>query len=566
MTPTPETAAAMVTYANVTKGYGVKYFAVGNEPDLYADMGLPSDPTQPAIPGYGPADYCASATTFVAAMKAADPSIKIVGPDLGYKYQAGNGAYDWLTPILTQCGDLFDIVSIHRYPFEAKQATLASAAADPAAFTHVIASVRGILQSTGHAAKPLALMEMNVAYDATACVLDASPATVGGALWLADSLGTAIDLGLWTSAVWDISDNDDYALGLIGMPPAHIPRPAYYAYALFADHFGPTLLNVPSAPPGVSVHGSRNHTDTATDLIVVNWNETAAPLAFHITGLASAPPPATFVLPPVSMAAVEIPDTGAATAWSYGEAQRRTESGPEVLAPGVGGTTTGSGGPGADAGAGRIVGSGCSGAVCVEATLTTPVLTTMGTATGAAVHFGSGIDQWVSYSYAGPGQVPPTATVTATGDGLRILAGFTPPVMPSNDYAGVGLYYNSSSCVDGAAYTGVKFDFAGDLGGCALELSIAFSGVITAQNDPVRGLCGASTCYGPSADVTVQALAATAASPTITVPFQSLSGGMPARPFDPSSIVNVQWQFTAPEGADAGGCAADFTVTNATFY
>jgi hypothetical protein len=114
------------------------------------------------------------------------------------------------------------------------QARLASAAADPAAFTQVIASVRGILQATGHAATPLALMEMNVAYDATACVLDASPATVGGALWLADSLGTAIDLGVWTSAVCDISDNDDYALGLIGAPPAHIPRPVYYADALFA--------------------------------------------------------------------------------------------------------------------------------------------------------------------------------------------------------------------------------------------------------------------------------------------------------------------------------------------
>jgi len=47
--PTPDTAAAMVRYANITKGYGVKYFSVGNEPDLYATQGLPSDNSQPAI-------------------------------------------------------------------------------------------------------------------------------------------------------------------------------------------------------------------------------------------------------------------------------------------------------------------------------------------------------------------------------------------------------------------------------------------------------------------------------------------------------------------------------------
>jgi len=50
--PTGATAAAMVTYANVTKSYGVRYFSIGNEPDLYAMQGNPAAPTQPARPGY----------------------------------------------------------------------------------------------------------------------------------------------------------------------------------------------------------------------------------------------------------------------------------------------------------------------------------------------------------------------------------------------------------------------------------------------------------------------------------------------------------------------------------
>ena len=43
--PTPEDAAAMVRYANITRSYGLKYFSVGNEPDLYDSAGLPSDAT-----------------------------------------------------------------------------------------------------------------------------------------------------------------------------------------------------------------------------------------------------------------------------------------------------------------------------------------------------------------------------------------------------------------------------------------------------------------------------------------------------------------------------------------
>ena len=95
--PTAATAAQMVTYANVTKGYGIKYFSVGNEPDIYDQQ---ASATAPSRPGYTAADTCATITSFVAAMKAVDPTIKIVGPDLSWKYQAGNGANDWLTPIL----------------------------------------------------------------------------------------------------------------------------------------------------------------------------------------------------------------------------------------------------------------------------------------------------------------------------------------------------------------------------------------------------------------------------------------------------------------------------------
>jgi hypothetical protein len=570
--PTADTAAAMVRYANITKGYGIKYFSIGNEPDLYATQGLPADASKPAIPSFGPSDYCTTARAYVTAMKAVDPSIQIVGPDLAWKYQAGNGANDWLTPILQGCGDLFDMVSIHRYPFEAAQASLSAAAADAAKYRSIMTSVQGILQATGYGQKPLALTEMNVAYDASACVLDASPGTVGSALWVADSLGTSMGLGLWTSAIWDISDTDTWSLGFIGGPPAHQPRPEYYAYLFYAQHFGPTLLGVTSSPAGVSVYASRNAADDATDIIVANWNATTQPLSFEVTGLASASSAAatspTFEVPAVSLAAIEIADTGATSAWVYGEAQRVVGQGAQALAPGtVPGTY-----PDAGAGsAGRTVGTGCGsgGPICTQAILPGPAITTNGSASGANLSFGTAPNVWGSYGYAAVGQTSPTATVTADGNGLTITGGFAPLASAGANWEGFGLYYSRSSCINASSYTGVKFDFSGDLGGCGFQLGASFSRDLADADDPTRGACvGTSvSCYGPAADITAAALAATPSNPTLYVPFTSLTAGMPISSFDPSFMVSLQWQLsTTLANPDGGTCSAELTVANVSFY
>ena len=575
---TADDAAAMIQYANVTKGYGIKYVSIGNEPDLYDTQGLPSDSTKPAIPGFGPSDFCASATSYVTAMKSVDPTLRIVGPDLAYKYQAGNGSYDWLTPILQGCGALFDVVSIHRYPFEAKQATLSAASADAMAFRSVIGSVKGILQASGQGQKPLALTEMNIAYDATACVLDASPGTVGSALWLADILGAATTLDLWTSAVWDIADTEAWSLGLIGAPPSHQPRPEYYAYLLWAEHFGPTLLTGTSAPARVSVYASRNAADDTTQAIVVNWNTTETALEFQVTGLSAPPPAATFVVPATSITAIAIPDLPGATAWTYGEFQRLAGEGPQPLAQqgapaphGDDGGTDGGGTGGAAGAAGRAVGDGCQadgGPRCAEVTPVAAAITTMGAMSGANLSFGPSGEKWGSYVYAGSGQTPPTGTVTPDGTGIEIAGGFLPGVTASSNYMGLGLYFSSSSCLDASAYQGVKFDFSGDLGGCQLALGASWSGNLATAADATRGGCAGtnSTCYGPSADVTPDALAVTTDAPTIKVPFTSLAGGMPNDKLDPTTLVDVQWQLSSPAGAEAYGCNASFTVANVSLY
>jgi hypothetical protein len=265
---------------------------------------------------------------------------------------------------------------------------------------------------------------------------------------------------------------------------------------------------------------------------------------------------------------VEIPDVGPSSAWSYGESQRQSASAPQPLAAGLAssgaGGAEGGGGAGGTRAAGVAVGARCTdaGVVCSQVKLTTPTVTTVGTASATGLLFGTGTSQWGSFTYAGTGQTAPSASVTADGNGIQISGGFVAPIVANNNFEGVGLYYNSGSCLDASSYSGVKFDFAGDLGGCSMSLSVAFSGDLSQSNDPVRGGCPTTTCYGPSFQVTPNP-----SSATIMVPFTSLTGGMPMDLVDKTNIVSLQWQLAGQPGVtDGGACAASFSVENVAFY
>lgn len=321
---TADTAAAMVTYANVTAKYGIKYVSIGNEPDLYPDASGSSK----GIPGYTAAAFCASLTTYVAAIKAVDPTIKILGPELSWKYQSGTN--DWLTTILQTCGDSIDIVTVHRYPIDPAKTTVAAAAADAANLKATITHLRAIMQQAGVGDKPLAITEANITWngDPANPVLPASPGTVPAGLWAADTFGMGIQNGLWTMIYW--STREGWTLGMFpssGMKA----QPSYWALSLYADHFGPTLLPATSTADGVRVYASRNQADSGTQLVVVNWNQAAAILTFQVDGLAQAPAAATFTLPALAFAAIEIPDVGAASAVGYSESEHRAGQSPQAI-------------------------------------------------------------------------------------------------------------------------------------------------------------------------------------------------------------------------------------------
>jgi hypothetical protein len=73
------------------------------------------------------------------------------------------------------------------------------------------------------------------------------------------------------------------------------------------------------------------------------------------------------------------------------------------------------------------------------------------------------------------------------------------------------------------------------------------------------GACAGSDsqCYGPLANVVP------GATTTIRVPFSALTAGVPISRLDPSTLVDVEWQLSAPTG---GSCSASFSVKNVAFY
>jgi hypothetical protein len=72
---TPAEAAAWVEYSNVTKGYGFKYWEVGNE--CYGTWEMDGN-----VPAYDPVEYATRFAQYYTMMKAVDPTIKLGVPSI----------------------------------------------------------------------------------------------------------------------------------------------------------------------------------------------------------------------------------------------------------------------------------------------------------------------------------------------------------------------------------------------------------------------------------------------------------------------------------------------------
>ena len=110
-TGTPSEAASWVYYANVTRGYGVKLWEIGNEMGGNWETGGPLNAQ----------DYAYRFNEYYTAMKAVDPSVTVVGPVYGLGDSVAYDGKDYMQSFLDEMKTLGDSANVmgldfHWYP------------------------------------------------------------------------------------------------------------------------------------------------------------------------------------------------------------------------------------------------------------------------------------------------------------------------------------------------------------------------------------------------------------------------------------------------------------------
>ncbi|MGI4863425.1 MAG: carbohydrate-binding protein [Janthinobacterium lividum] len=273
---TAQQAAAIVQYVNVTMKRHIKYWIVGNEPNL--NSATYGAPTPVARVGQYIREWAS-------AMKAVDPSILIVGPetsfyDTSYLNSLIGGAND-ITGQDANGRYYVDVVSFHSYPFSGTQ-TRANVLAAPATLSGnvdrlltLMSSANALHNRTGANALQWAVTEFNIDY--------ANPAAntveglgvhsfLNGQYW-AEVFGVGMQKGAVSMLPWSIQEGGGNRsagdLGYLdGSSAATVkPRSAFYHEMLVAENLRGTYLVATDNQPNVRVLASTSNGTTAVLLL-----------------------------------------------------------------------------------------------------------------------------------------------------------------------------------------------------------------------------------------------------------------------------------------------------------
>lgn len=201
-TGTPEEAAGWVRYANVTKGYGVRYWTVGNENygnGLYGSAWEADDHADKSATA-----YANGVVAFSRARKAVDPTIEIgavlTTPGSWPDGLVGSGDQGtWNKTVLSIAGPAVDFVDLHWYPGGSAAESLSRTA-------HVDDMIQLTREQITRYAGPgagrirISLTETNV---------DQGRTTQPGALFLADAYSDLLEDGVFTVNWWNVHNGID---------------------------------------------------------------------------------------------------------------------------------------------------------------------------------------------------------------------------------------------------------------------------------------------------------------------------------------------------------------------
>lgn len=291
LTGSADNAAQLVQFLNKTRGYNVRYFHIGNEPDV--------DPDDTTVT---PATYVSKFAAFKTAMQAVDPNIKLVGAEIttGARVLGISGQKDWLTPILqgTQ-GAPMDAVAWHYYPKDSSQTLAGSSAVatpnnllietasdwPPAGMDFantIIPKMRAVMATYAPKAE---IWIDELAEDSGKANGQGTADRAVGALWLTDVLGRYAEQGADAAFrfIFKTGGNHGYAL----LDPNNQPRPDYYAHWLYAQQFGDAMVSSSTTDvTQVAVHAATRKDDGSLRVFLVNKTTASKTVRLKLTGYA----------------------------------------------------------------------------------------------------------------------------------------------------------------------------------------------------------------------------------------------------------------------------------------
>ncbi|GGW37806.1 alpha-L-arabinofuranosidase [Streptomyces galilaeus] len=378
---TPQEAADWVKYANVDKGYGVKYWEIGNE--VYGN-GHYSNGKSWETDNHAdksPKEYGKNLVAYSKAMKAVDPKVKIGAvlttpgfwPDAE---KAPGDSADWNNTVLSIAGSSIDFVIVHWYPGGTTTADLLNT---PSRIAGVTSSLRSLIAKyTGsHAAS------VEIAVTETDAEFSPAKTSQAAALFAPDTYMTWFEQGATHVDWWNLHNGSgqapttvngetDYQDGGILSagtcaggkcePPRDTPFPTYWGIRSLTAlaQPGDTMVKSSSGNPAVTVHAVRSSNGGLNVMLTNKSPQNAAQVSLSYAGFTPASGAVTTVsyakgdtalttakrgtaaaqtLPPYSITTLQLkPASGTAGADKPSPAPTPTVPTPVVPASGTTGT------------------------------------------------------------------------------------------------------------------------------------------------------------------------------------------------------------------------------------
>ncbi|GAA1142822.1 LPXTG-motif cell wall-anchored protein [Kitasatospora gansuensis] len=306
---TPQEAADWVKYANVDKGYGVKYWEIGNEVYGNGHYGDGKGWELDKHADKSPKEYGKNLIAYSKAMKAVDPTVKIGAvlttpggwPD---KEKAPGDSADWNNTVLSIAGSSIDFVIVHWYPGGTTTADLLNTPSRIAATTSELRSL--IAKYTGSRAA-----SVEIAVTETDAVGSPALTSQAAALFAPDTYMTWFEQGATHVDWWNLHNGTseapttvhgetDYQDGGVlsagtcaggkCQPPRDTPFPTYWGIRSLTAlaQPGDTIVKSSSGDSSVAVHAVRSNNGGLNVMLINKSPQNAAEVSLSYAGFTPA--------------------------------------------------------------------------------------------------------------------------------------------------------------------------------------------------------------------------------------------------------------------------------------